>query len=113
MDDVTEDVETFLLSITGVVTDCPFEIENNVATVEIRDREGNMKGKVLGFSQQLICVSDILAKLEFTSPQVTVAEIEGAVAEVCVRLVLLNNETKLTQSITTDLFIESGLGASK
>lgn len=51
--------------------------------------------------------------LEFASPQVIVEEVEGAVAEVCVRLVLLNNETKLAQSITTNLRIMSGPDASK
>ena len=42
MDDISEDQEIFLVTITDITTVCPFEVPNNVSTVSIRDRESEL-----------------------------------------------------------------------
>ena len=41
-DDIDETQETFQVIITGITTECPFEQQNTVATVTIRDRQSEL-----------------------------------------------------------------------
>ena len=109
LDLTIEGNEEFLVSITNVLTSCPFEVENNISKVEIRDSEG----KSLCRANSKISTSTttgISSQLEFVSPEVTVVEREGAVAEVCVRLILLSNTT-LQHNVTAT--VSNFNGASK
>ena len=63
------------------------------------------------FTIIFLCILDVIAGLEFVSPVIEV--VEGAKAEVCTRLMLLNNYTTLTQNITTVFHIMSGPESSK
>ena len=103
--------EEFLVSITNVLTSCFFEVENSISKVEIRDSEG----KCLSHANSNISTSTttgISSQLEFVSPEVTVVEREGVVAEVCVRLILLS-DTTLQHNVTATISIFNGPGASK
>ena len=39
LDTVTETEEVFLLTVTDVITECQYQLENGISTVTIRDRE--------------------------------------------------------------------------
>ena len=39
LDTVTETEEVFLLTVTEVITECQYQLENDISTVTIRDRE--------------------------------------------------------------------------
>ena len=52
LDDITEAPETFLVRITGVTTDCPFNLQNSASTVTIRDRESKFSRETLSSLSQ-------------------------------------------------------------
>ena len=51
--------------------------------------------------------------LEFVADEMTVVEGEGGQAEVCVRLLLLNNNTVLGYNITASVILSNESSASK
>ena len=51
LDDITEVPETFLVTITGVTTECPYNVQNSASTVTIRDRESKFSHEASSLSQ--------------------------------------------------------------
>ena len=51
LDDITEVPETFLVKITGVTTECPYNVQNSASTVTIRDRESKFSHEASSLSQ--------------------------------------------------------------
>lgn len=109
LDNINETQEVFLMKITNVVTACPFEIQTNVSTVTVKDRESKLTGTATTLSLLNYCVPPgITSSVQFVSPEIMLPEREGETVDACVSLLLLNNETVLGHEISFYLRIATG-----